>query len=105
MPKPCIRASRFSNQAPSETDEVAEQAARQRDLERQLEYQIQRHGGADRSGAAEDERAALVPGERAEHIEGRGQIHSHQWNNADINGGRDKEYSQPFQLALAKDDV
>src|SRR5580698_10189631 len=48
MLKPCIRALRFSNAFPSETEEIAERAARQRDLERQLEGQIERDRGADR---------------------------------------------------------
>src|SRR5216683_604512 len=97
MVKPCSRASRFSNEAPSEA-EVAEQAARQRDLERTLEDHIERQRGADRSDACEDERASLVPGERSKHIGCRGEIHPNQRNDADINGSRDKEYAQPLPL-------
>src|SRR5216684_997136 len=104
MVKPCSRASRFSNEAPSEA-EVAEQAARQRDLERALEDHIERQRGADRSDACEDERASLVPGERSEHIGCRGEIHPYQRDDTDINGGRDKEYRQPLQFARPQQDV
>src|SRR3981081_218739 len=99
MPNPCIRASRFSNEFPSEADEVAERAARQRNLESELKDQIERQRRADRSDTREDERAALVPGQRAEHIEGRGEIHSDCRNHADKKNGRDKEHSQPLELA------
>src|SRR5712664_2495363 len=105
MVKPWRRASRFSNETPSETDDVAEQAARQRDLERALEDQVERQRGADRSDTCEDERASLVPGERSEHIACRGEIHTYQRNDTDINGGRDKEYSQPPEFARPQHDV
>src|SRR5882762_2327845 len=104
MPNPCISASRFSNEVPSEAECVAEQAARQRDLERELEYQIERQGRGDRSEAREDEGAALVLGERAEHVDCRGEIDPDQWNDADIDGGLDKQHSQPLQFARPQDD-
>src|SRR6266436_2417836 len=105
MVKPWRSASRFSNEPPSETDEVAEQAARQRDLERALEDQVERQRGADRSDTGEDERSSLVPGECSEHIACRGEIHSDQRNDTDINGGRDKEKPQPLELARPQHDV
>src|SRR6202048_165603 len=97
MVKPCRSASRFSNDTPLETGEVAAQTARQRDLERALEDQIERKRGADRSDSGEDERASLVPGECSEHIACRGALHTYQRNDADINGGRDKENRRPLE--------
>src|SRR5260221_4645694 len=43
LPISCSRASRFSTKFPSEAKRVAEQAARQRDLEHELEDQVKRH--------------------------------------------------------------
>src|SRR5687768_15925045 len=71
MVKPWRSASRFSNEAPSETDDAAEQTARQGDLERKLKYQIERQGSTDRGNGREDKCAALLPGESPEHITGR----------------------------------
>src|ERR1700676_4393513 len=100
--KPWSRASRFSNETPLKSKRGAEHAARQRDLECKLEYQVERHCCGDRGDGREDERASLVPGERAEHIAGRGEIHACQRNSADINHGRDKEHSEPLEFARPK---
>src|SRR5260370_28016633 len=105
MVKPWSRASRFSNQTPSEAHDVAEQAARQRDLERTLKDQIKRYRRADRGDTGEDERASLGPGQVSEHVSGRGEIHSYQRNDADINSGRDKEHSQPLEFARPQHDL
>src|ERR1700682_5164877 len=46
----------FPTKPPSETERAAEPTARQRDLERDLEYQIERHGRADRGDTRSEER-------------------------------------------------
>src|SRR3979411_2201920 len=42
--------------------------------------------------------------QRAKHVAGRGEIDPYQWNDADVDGGRDKQQSQPFQFARPQDD-
>src|SRR2546430_13773832 len=86
----------FQRSPPLETDDGAECAARQRDLERQLEYQIKRQRRADRGEGREEDRSSLVPSQRAEHVAGRRQIHPDQRNDSAINRGLDEEYSLPL---------